>query len=212
MPTACFRRLRGEATALPDSFVDAQRLTRTGRSPGDAGGGCRKYVDSSISKTINCPADLPFDSFKDVYLQAYELGCKGCTTYRPKRDHRRGGSSSGRRPRRQHRAQAELPLTAPAPPARRTSSRAGGVVYMTQPLEPAGGACPARPTKLRWPESDPRHLHHHQRHRAGRTAAPLRGVHQLEEHGALCLDGRPDADDQRGVSAAAATSPSSSRS
>ncbi len=43
----------------------------------------QKYVDSSISKTINVPADFPFDAFKDVYLQAYELGCKGCTTYRP---------------------------------------------------------------------------------------------------------------------------------
>ena len=43
----------------------------------------QKYIDSSISKTINCPADLPFEAFKDVYLQAYELGCKGCTTYRP---------------------------------------------------------------------------------------------------------------------------------
>ncbi len=43
----------------------------------------QKYVDSSISKTINVPADFPFEQFKDVYLQAYELGCKGCTTYRP---------------------------------------------------------------------------------------------------------------------------------
>ena len=43
----------------------------------------QKYVDSSISKTINVPEDFPFEHFKDVYLQAYELGCKGCTTYRP---------------------------------------------------------------------------------------------------------------------------------
>ena len=43
----------------------------------------QKYVDSSISKTINCPEDISFEAFKDVYLQAYELGCKGCTTYRP---------------------------------------------------------------------------------------------------------------------------------
>ena len=43
----------------------------------------QKHVDSSISKTINVPADIPFERFKDIYLQAYELGCKGCTTYRP---------------------------------------------------------------------------------------------------------------------------------
>src|SRR5258706_10877811 len=43
----------------------------------------QKYIDSSISKTINLPADIAFDSFKDIYLQAYALGCKGCTTYRP---------------------------------------------------------------------------------------------------------------------------------
>ena len=43
----------------------------------------QKYIDSSISKTINCPESISFDSFKDIYLQAYELGCKGCTTYRP---------------------------------------------------------------------------------------------------------------------------------
>src|SRR4051812_49979947 len=44
---------------------------------------CQKYVDASISKTINCPEDIPFEAFKDVYVQSYELGCKGCTTYRP---------------------------------------------------------------------------------------------------------------------------------
>ncbi len=40
-------------------------------------------VDSSISKTINVPADFPFDAFSEVYLRAFDLGCKGCTTYRP---------------------------------------------------------------------------------------------------------------------------------
>ena len=43
----------------------------------------QKWVDSSISKTINCPEDIDFETFKNVYLQAYTLGCKGCTTYRP---------------------------------------------------------------------------------------------------------------------------------
>lgn len=43
----------------------------------------QKYVDSSISKTINVPADYPFESFKSVYMKAYELGLKGCTVFRP---------------------------------------------------------------------------------------------------------------------------------
>jgi ribonucleoside-diphosphate reductase alpha chain len=41
------------------------------------------YVDSSISKTINVPVDLPFERFKDIYRSAFDLGLKGCTTYRP---------------------------------------------------------------------------------------------------------------------------------
>src|SRR5690606_993386 len=43
----------------------------------------QKHIDSSISKTINCPPDMPFEDFKDVYSLAYTLGLKGCTTYRP---------------------------------------------------------------------------------------------------------------------------------
>ncbi len=44
---------------------------------------CQKYVDASISKTINCPKSMPFDEFQAVYTKAYSLGLKGCTTYRP---------------------------------------------------------------------------------------------------------------------------------
>src|SRR3546814_5152967 len=43
------------------------------------------HVDSSISKTINLPEDIAFDAFQDVYLLAWNSGCKGCTTYRPNR-------------------------------------------------------------------------------------------------------------------------------
>ncbi|HYA06342.1 MAG TPA: ribonucleoside-diphosphate reductase, adenosylcobalamin-dependent, partial [Xanthobacteraceae bacterium] len=40
------------------------------------------FVDNSISKTINVPADTPFDQFKQIYDMAYDLGLKGCTTFR----------------------------------------------------------------------------------------------------------------------------------
>lgn len=43
----------------------------------------QKWVDSSISKTVNLPEDISFEEFKAVYDQAYQTGCKGCTTYRP---------------------------------------------------------------------------------------------------------------------------------
>jgi len=42
----------------------------------------QKYVDASVSKTVNCPKDITFEKFKDVYLMAWNKGCKGCTTYR----------------------------------------------------------------------------------------------------------------------------------
>src|SRR5262249_39750583 len=76
-----YRRMKGDNAPLPDYFVDAQSLAPADHVVMQAA--VQKYVDSSISKTINVPADFPFEQFKDVYLQAYELGCKGCTTYRP---------------------------------------------------------------------------------------------------------------------------------
>ena len=67
--------------ALPDFFVNAQTLSPADHVKMQAA--AQKWIDSSISKTINCPEDISFDEFKDVYMQAYETGCKGCTTYRP---------------------------------------------------------------------------------------------------------------------------------
>lgn len=46
-------------------------------------GTCQRYVDASVSKTINMPANFGFGEFQRVYEIAYDLGCKGCTTYRP---------------------------------------------------------------------------------------------------------------------------------
>ncbi len=66
---------------LPDYFVNAQTLAPADHVKMQAA--AQKWIDSSISKTINCPEDISFTEFKDVYLQAWELGCKGCTTYRP---------------------------------------------------------------------------------------------------------------------------------
>lgn len=42
----------------------------------------QRWIDSSISKTVNVPTDFPFDRFQNLYLDAYEKGLKGCTTFR----------------------------------------------------------------------------------------------------------------------------------
>ena len=66
---------------FPDYFVSAQTLDPIEHVRMQAA--AQKWVDSSISKTINCPVDIDFDSFKEVYMEAWNSGCKGCTTYRP---------------------------------------------------------------------------------------------------------------------------------
>ena len=66
---------------LPDYFVNAQTLQPLEHVKMQAA--AQKWIDSSISKTINCPEDISFEAFKDVYMEAFETGCKGCTTYRP---------------------------------------------------------------------------------------------------------------------------------
>jgi ribonucleoside-diphosphate reductase alpha chain len=65
----------------PDHFITAQDLEPQAHI--DMQAVAQKWVDSSISKTINLPESISFDDFKDVYMKAWELGCKGCTTYRP---------------------------------------------------------------------------------------------------------------------------------
>jgi len=143
-----YRRLHGDAAPLPDYFVDAQSLAPSDHVVMQAT--AQKYVDSSISKTINVPADFPFEQFHDLYLQAYELGCKGCTTYRP--NEVTGAVLEAKTEKKPAARQAELPLPAP-PPKPRDVYEAGGVVYMTQPLS-RPEALPGSTYKIAWPESE----------------------------------------------------------
>ncbi|WP_119678917.1 LAGLIDADG family homing endonuclease [Indioceanicola profundi] len=140
-----YREMFGEETPLTDAFVDAQGLAPSAHVVMQAA--AQKYIDSSISKTINCPEDLPFEAFKDVYLQAYELGCKGCTTYRPNAV---TGSVLSVKKDTKPEARAE----AASPPAAATPEKAAGsIVYMTQPLA-RPEALPGQTYKVRWPDSD----------------------------------------------------------
>jgi ribonucleoside-diphosphate reductase alpha chain len=49
----------------------------------------QKHVDSAVSKTLNIPGSVGWEDFKQVYVRAWEGGCKGCTTFRV--DGKRGG-------------------------------------------------------------------------------------------------------------------------
>jgi len=71
----------GSATPYPDAFVTAADLQPEDHVRMQAA--AQNWVDTGISKTVNCPEDIAFDDFKDVYFAAYDAGCKGCTTYRP---------------------------------------------------------------------------------------------------------------------------------
>ncbi len=147
-----YRRLEGEHAPLPEYFVDSQAIRPHDHLVMQAA--AQKHVDSSISKTVNVPAGIGFEEFREIYTEAYALGCKGCTTYRP--NEITGAvlaAAPGNAPGDGAR-QAELPLEAPGRPARAEDAfDAGGVVYMTQPLN-RPEELPGRTCKLRWPESD----------------------------------------------------------
>lgn len=66
---------------LPPAFVTAHELAPAEHLRMQAA--IQPYVDQAISKTINVPADYDFAAFRDLYRQAYDLGLKGCTTFRP---------------------------------------------------------------------------------------------------------------------------------
>lgn len=74
-------RARSNSGTLPQWFVTAQDLAPMAHVRMQAA--AQKYVDNAISKTVNVPADISFEDFCGVYMAAYDMGCKGCTTYRP---------------------------------------------------------------------------------------------------------------------------------
>ena len=135
-----WREQKGGAP-LPDYFVNAQTLPPLDHVRMQAA--AQKWIDSSISKTINCPEDISFDDFKEVYMAAWDQGCKGCTTYRPNAV---TGSvltvseSSDKTP-------SEAPAQA------RGTTEGAEVVYLSEPLDrPA--ALEGATYKLKWPGSE----------------------------------------------------------
>jgi ribonucleoside-diphosphate reductase alpha chain len=76
-----FAQIYGPNAPLPDSFVTVADLSPVDHIAMQAA--AQEWIDSGISKTVNCPEDIPFEAFKGIYRAAYDAGCKGCTTYRP---------------------------------------------------------------------------------------------------------------------------------
>jgi len=118
---------------LPDYFVSAQTLKPLAHVRMQAA--AQKWVDSSISKTINCPEDISFEDFKEVYLEAFETGCKGCTTYRP--NDVTGSVLSVDAPKK------EEPKVEPAKPAE------GGYSSTPRPRE---AVLEGKTYKIKWPD------------------------------------------------------------
>ncbi len=144
------RLMFGEAAPLPDAFVESQQL-----SPNDhlvMQAAVQKFIDSSISKTINVPEQISFNDFKDVYQKAYDLGCKGCTTYRP--NDVTGSVLEVKAKDRTPTNEPELPLEEPNNSNLPVDAGdSGAVVQMFKPLD-RPGELPGKTYKLQWPESD----------------------------------------------------------
>ena len=76
-----WRQIKGDEQPPADLFVSAQTLSPSDHLTMQAA--AQALIDSSISKTVNCPEDISFEDFADIYIEGYHLGCKGLTTYRP---------------------------------------------------------------------------------------------------------------------------------
>ena len=155
---SAFRRRFGDATALPAAFVTAGQLKPSQHLSMQAA--LQPFVDSAISKTINAPEAITFETFRDIYAEAYAKGLKGCTTYRPNlvtgavltvATTAASGAATG--PAIET---AARPAVRPGPfvpaPSGATAATRGDIVYMTKPLE-RDSALDGVTYKIKWPAS-----------------------------------------------------------
>ena len=76
-----FKALGGDTDHLPESFVSA--LDMSAHDHIAMMQAVQPFIDTAISKTVNVPANYPYEDFKDLYLQAWRARLKGLATYRP---------------------------------------------------------------------------------------------------------------------------------
>jgi ribonucleoside-diphosphate reductase alpha chain len=76
-----YKQMGGDMNALPAAFVTALEISATDHMRMVAA--VAPFIDTSISKTVNVPADYPYEHFKNLYRDAWQAGLKGLATYRP---------------------------------------------------------------------------------------------------------------------------------
>ena len=76
-----YKHLGGDVEKLPDYFVTALEISAEAHK--NIVAAVAPYIDTSISKTVNVPADYPYEDFQDLYMSAWKAGLKGLATYRP---------------------------------------------------------------------------------------------------------------------------------
>lgn len=76
-----YKHLGGDVEKLPDYFVTALEISAEAHK--DIVAAVAPYIDTSISKTVNVPADYPYEDFQNLYMSAWKAGLKGLATYRP---------------------------------------------------------------------------------------------------------------------------------
>lgn len=76
-----YRHMGGDINNLPDYFVTALEMSASDHAAMSAA--VQPFIDTAISKTVNVPANYPYESFIDLYMEAWKHGLKGITTYRP---------------------------------------------------------------------------------------------------------------------------------
>jgi ribonucleoside-diphosphate reductase alpha chain len=76
-----YKKMGGDVEHLPPAFVSAMEISAIDHMKMVAA--VAPFIDTAISKTVNVPADYPYEDFKDLYTQAWKAGLKGLATYRP---------------------------------------------------------------------------------------------------------------------------------
>jgi ribonucleoside-diphosphate reductase alpha chain len=146
---ALFRKLKPDEP-LPATFSTAANLSVDAHLKMQSV--AQVHIDSSISKTINCPEDISFNEFEDIYLRAYDLGLKGCTTFRP--NEVTGAVLTGSSEPQATYSDAtavEAPSSGPVSPML-PATRSSDVMIMTEPLERAD-VLAGQTYRLKWPSS-----------------------------------------------------------
>lgn len=148
---ALWKQQQGDQAPLPDSFVRASDLTTSDHLAMLAA--LQPHVDSSISKTVNIPRDMPFAAFQEVYLEADRLGLKGLTTFRPNAITGAVLETTLAGPPGSSGSEVRLPVSGLQAPTSAATGKQSEIVYLAPPLE-RDGVLAGFTYKLKWPSSD----------------------------------------------------------